>query len=187
LVALHMASGSDQGGEPARGRELPLDRTSGRSYQWSHQGVMTTWGRDLPRYPTNRISYRWSHQGVVTTWGRDNKGAVPLGEGYALLLSFFRMFSLRMIFRILRLSGVTSRYSSRSMYSMNCSRDISTGGASLALSSDPEARMLVSFLVLVTLTTRSFSRLCSPTICPSYTSAPGETKKCPRSCNLSIA
>ena len=35
------------------------------------------------------------------------------------------------------------------------------------LLSEPEARMLVSCLLLVTFTTKSFSWMCSPTICPA--------------------
>src|SRR5690606_41408995 len=81
-----------------------------------------------------------------------------------LYLSFFLRFSLRMIFRMRKLSGVTSKYSPCAMYSIYCSRERSMGGASLTLSSEPDARILVSFFVLVTLTTRSFSRVCSPTI-----------------------
>ena len=41
------------------------------------------------------------------------------------------------------------------------------GGAIEVLSSDPEARMLVSCLALVTLTVMSFWRVCSPITCPS--------------------
>ena len=46
-----------------------------------------------------------------------------------------------------RLVGVISRSSSSSMYSRDSSREKITGGAILALSSLPEARLLVSFLV----------------------------------------
>ena len=61
------------------------------------------------------------------------------------------------------------------------------GGMMRALSSAPDARMLVSCLALVTLTTRSFSWTCSPTTCPAYTSSCGLMKKRPRSCSLSMA
>ena len=63
--------------------------------------------------------------------------------------------------------GVTSTYSSAWMYS-NASSSVKTfGGAIEGLSSDPEARMLVSCLALVTLTVMSFWRVCSPITCPS--------------------
>ena len=54
-------------------------------------------------------------------------------------------------------------------------------------SSDPEARMLVSFLVLHALTSMSFSLLFSPMIMPSYTGTPDPMKSVPRSCKLSRA
>ena len=54
------------------------------------------------------------------------------------------------------------------------------GGVRRTPSSEVEARMLVSFFSLVMLTSRSLSRLCSPTICPSYTDSPGPTKSTPR-------
>ena len=47
------------------------------------------------------------------------------------------------------------------------SRVISRGGANLSASSEPAARMLVSFFSRVTLTSRSESRVLSPRIIPS--------------------
>ena len=47
--------------------------------------------------------------------------------------------------------------------------------------------MLVSFFSLVMFTSMSSAREFSPTIMPSYTSAPGCTKKVPRSCRLIMA
>ena len=65
------------------------------------------------------------------------------------------------------LLGVTSTYSSALIYSNASSRLKTTGGARETLSSEPEARMLVSFFDLVTFTTKSPSLECSPTICPA--------------------
>ena len=62
-----------------------------------------------------------------------------------------------MTLRIRMLFGVTSTYSSSLMYSKASSSEKITGGMIRAFSSEPEARMLVSFLDLVTLMTRSFS------------------------------
>ena len=55
--------------------------------------------------------------------------------------------------------GVTSTYSSPLIYSNASSRENCTGGIRRAFSSEPEARMLVSFFDLVTFTTRSLSSL----------------------------
>ena len=49
------------------------------------------------------------------------------------------------------------------------------------VSSEPEARWLVSFFSLVILTSRSPSLFLSPIIIPSYTSVPGGTNKTPLS------
>ncbi len=53
------------------------------------------------------------------------------------------------------------------MYSSASSRLKTTGGASDTLSSLPEARILVNFLLLHTLTQRSPSLVCSPTTWPA--------------------
>ena len=63
--------------------------------------------------------------------------------------------------------GVTSTYSSPWMYSRASSNVKTFGGAIEVFSSEPEARMLVSCLDLVTLTVMSFWRVCSPMTCPS--------------------
>ena len=64
------------------------------------------------------------------------------------------------------------------------SRLNTVGGAKDTLSSEPEARIFVSFFDFVTLTTKSLSFVCSPTTCPAYTSSPGAIKKRPRDCKL---
>jgi hypothetical protein len=51
------------------------------------------------------------------------------------------------------------------------SSSVIRGGSSRMLSSEPEARMLVSFFPLATLTSMSPGREFSPTIIPSYTAA----------------
>jgi FeS assembly ATPase SufC len=63
--------------------------------------------------------------------------------------------------------GVISTSSSSSMNSMACSSVCFTGVVSTMFSSVPDARTLVNCLPLVGFTTRSLSRLCSPTIMPS--------------------
>lgn len=63
--------------------------------------------------------------------------------------------------------GVTSTYSSSLMYSSASSSEKILGGAIDALSSEPEARMLVSCLALVTLTVMSPARVLSPMTSPS--------------------
>src|SRR5690554_3759192 len=73
-----------------------------------------------------------------------------------------RSCSCRRILRRRMDLGVTSTYSSPWMYSRASSRLKVMGVTMRTLSSEPEARMLVSFLLLVTLITRSPSRLFSP-------------------------
>jgi integrase len=89
-------------------------------------------------------------------------------------------------FRNRRLLGVTSTSSSPSTNSSASSRLIRRGGTSSSFSSAPADRMFVSFFSLPGPIVRSLSRLCRPTICPSYTSTPGPTKKMPRSWRLKI-
>ena len=79
------------------------------------------------------------------------------------LLARLRSNSSRITLRIRMLFGVTSTYSSALMYSNASSSEKTTGGMMRALSSEPEARMLVSFFDFVTLITKSFSCTCSPT------------------------
>src|ERR1019366_1541603 len=78
--------------------------------------------------------------------------------------------------------GVTSTISSSAMNSMACSRFRDLTGTSRMASSALDARMLVIFFSRTTLTSRSLSRECSPTIMPSYTSTPAPRKRMPRSC-----
>ena len=73
------------------------------------------------------------------------------------LLARLRSSSSKMTLRIRMLFGVTSTYSSALMYSKAYSSEKTTGGMIRALSSEPDARMLVSFFDLVTLMTKSFS------------------------------
>src|SRR5207302_1185902 len=61
------------------------------------------------------------------------------------------------------------------------------GGVRSIASSLPEARILVSCLVLIGFTTRSLSRVWMPTIMPSYTGSPGLTNMRPRSCSFHSA
>ena len=67
---------------------------------------------------------------------------------------------------------------------MASSSVITRGGSRRMLSSLPEARMLVSFFPLATLTSMSPGREFSPTIIPSYTGVPGSMKKVERSCRF---
>ena len=62
-----------------------------------------------------------------------------------------------------------------------------TAGAMFIFSSEPLARMLVSFFDLVRLMVMSPSRVLSPTTWPQYISSPGDTKKRPRSWSLLMA
>ena len=111
---------------------------------------------------------------------------------FTCMVSFYllparrRSVSSRIIFLIRRCFGVTSRYSSALMYSNASSREKITGGISFTLSSEPDARILVSFFDLVTFTMRSPSLAFSPTTCPAYTSSCGKMKNLPLSCSLSI-
>ena len=61
------------------------------------------------------------------------------------------------------------------------------GGVRRTASSFDVVRMLVSFLPLRTFTSRSFSRLCSPTIMPWYTFQPGSIIIGPRSSRFHMA
>src|SRR5579875_3648412 len=74
-------------------------------------------------------------------------------------------FSNRLRKRIER--GVTSTSSSSSMNSIARSSVISSAGGSLTFSSEPAARMFVSFFVRTTLIVTSYSLLLRPTIIPS--------------------
>ena len=73
------------------------------------------------------------------------------------LFARLRSVSSRITLRIRIDLGVTSTYSSSLMYSNASSKENCTGGIRRAFSSEPEARILVSFLDLVTFTTRSLS------------------------------
>jgi hypothetical protein len=85
------------------------------------------------------------------------------------------------------LFGVTSTHSSEAMNSSACSRDNVRGGVSLTVSSDEEARILVSFFSRQIFTSMSPAREFSPTIMPQYTSVPGLTIMEQRSCKFTIA
>src|SRR5882724_6351189 len=63
--------------------------------------------------------------------------------------------------------GVISSTSSSRIHSSACSRFMVRGGVRRTASSEVEERTLVSFFSLVILTSRSLSRACSPTTCPS--------------------
>jgi hypothetical protein len=76
----------------------------------------------------------------------------------------------------------TSTSSSASIHSIAVSIVSTRGGASRTFSSLPWLRTFDSFFSLMTLTSVSFGRLCSPTIMPSYTSTPGVRKNDPRGC-----
>src|SRR5690606_17531382 len=77
--------------------------------------------------------------------------------------------------------GVTSTSSSSSMKSSACSRVNFSAGVSLIASSLPEARMLVSGLVLIALTVRSLSLEWMPVSWPSYTRSPSASNRRQRS------
>ena len=77
-----------------------------------------------------------------------------------------RSVSFKRIFRIRRHSGVTSTYSSDWMYSKHSSKLNTLGGASRTLSSAPEERILVNFLVLVTCLTHTCADLAQNQILP---------------------
>lgn len=76
--------------------------------------------------------------------------------------------------------GVTSMSSSVPTYPIALSRSITFGGVNRIVSSLPLARIFVNFFSFVGLTSRSFSRVCSPMIIPAYTSDAGPTKSVPR-------
>src|SRR6185295_1199869 len=80
---------------------------------------------------------------------------------------FGRMFAARMRLRSRMLEGVTSTSSSSLMNSIACSRPSLRGGIRRIASSALEARMLVCFFSLVTLTSMSAVREFSPMIIPS--------------------
>ena len=92
-----------------------------------------------------------------------------------------RSVSSSRIFRSRIALGVTSTYSSSLIYSSASSSEKMTAGAMFIFSSEPLARMLVSFFDLVRLMVMSPSRVLSPTTWPQYISSPGDTKKRPRS------
>src|SRR6185369_6761385 len=80
---------------------------------------------------------------------------------------YFRRLAAKMRFRKRKLLGVTSTSSSSLMNSRACSRFMIRGGTRCTVSSEPEARMLVSFFSRTMLTSKSLSRACSPTTIPS--------------------
>ena len=82
------------------------------------------------------------------------------------------MFAARIRLRSRMLAGVTSTSSSSLMNSIACSSPSLRGGIRRIASSAVEARMLVCFFSLVTLTSRSFGREFSPMTMPSYTCDP---------------
>ena len=73
------------------------------------------------------------------------------------------------------------------MNSSACSSDSTRCGVSLTVSSDDDARTLVSFFSRQMLTSMSPAREFSPTIMPQYTSVPGPTIIVQRSCRLIMA
>ena len=86
------------------------------------------------------------------------------GTGLKIL---YRAFWARMFLRRRMLLGVTSICSSSLMNSMARSRVNGRTGLKVMFSSFPAARIFESFFSLQAFTSRSFSRLCSPTIIPS--------------------
>jgi len=77
------------------------------------------------------------------------------------------MLIFRICFRTRTASGVTSTSSSASIHSIAVSIVSVRGEASITFSSLPWLRTFVSFFSLMTFTSVSFGRLCSPTIIPS--------------------
>ena len=107
------------------------------------------------------------HKKRIFAKNEEARDFLPAIQQFCYFLSLFRSLSSRTIFLRRIACGVNSTYSSSLIYSRACSRLKITGGAKWALSSLPEARTLVSFLDLVTFTTKSPSLVCSPTICPA--------------------
>src|SRR5690554_361275 len=98
----------------------------------------------------------------VQVLGSRQKKRRPFGRLFYCLDKRLRSCSCRRILRRRMDFGVTSTYSSPWMYSRASSKLKVMGVTMRTLSSEPEARILVSFLLLVTLITRSPSRLFSP-------------------------
>src|SRR5438445_7768955 len=79
--------------------------------------------------------------------------------------------------------GVTSSSSSSAMNSIASSSDSVRMPSSFAAMSELLLRMFVRCFFRQTLISRSRSRMCWPTIIPSYTSTPGPMNNVPRSCD----
>src|ERR1700722_1325966 len=107
---------------------------------------------------TARPSVEWSSRSVENQLLLVSYSLEPL-RGRRLACSTF--------LRILSDFGVTSTSSSSAINSMHCSSVSALNGTSRTASSEPEARMFESFFSRTALTSRSLSRLCSPTIIPS--------------------
>ena len=105
----------------------------------------------------------------------------PLTVGTVI---FWRFIFTSKLFPCRSIVKVTLVPASPVMRRTACSSVSSRGGSSRTASSEPEARMLVSCLVLQTLTFMSCSREFSPTTMPAYTSVPGSMKKTERSCSF---
>src|SRR5699024_5269720 len=112
---------------------------------------------------------------------------------FLLLPSYlFRFESLsrsplsRIFFRGRIESGDTSQYSTSFKYCIASSNDISSVFLITDVWSLLAERILVKCFSRVILTVKSFSRLCSPTIIPAYTSTPGSRNIVPRSSKCKI-
>src|SRR5690606_30961536 len=112
---------------------------------------------------------RWSTGRVPTRVGAAAPGPPPREQrpAHAERLARLRSVSLRCFLRRRISFGVTSTSSSSSMKSRACSSVYLIAGVSLMASSLPEARMLVSGLVLMALTVRSLSFEWMPISWPS--------------------
>src|SRR5690606_3537585 len=102
---------------------------------------------------------------------------------YAARLARLRSLSVSSFLRRRISLGVISTSSSSSMKSSACSSENLVAGVSWIASSLPEARMLVSGLVLIAFTVRSLSFEWMPTSWPSYTWSPSAANSLPRSCS----
>src|SRR5699024_10815292 len=99
---------------------------------------------------------------------------------------FSRSFLFNIFFLNRIVSGVTSQYSSSSKNLIASSNVMSLVLRIIDVWSLLADRMLVKCFSRVIFTVRSFSRLCSPTIMPAYTSVPGSINIVPRSSKCKI-
>src|ERR1017187_7055641 len=114
-------------------------------------------------------------------WRTEDRHYTSKRSFFAAREIFLRSFTANFRLRSRIDRGVISINSSSSIYSSATSSVNTRGGSRLTLSSVAFDRMFDNFFSFVGLTSISPGREFSPTIIPSYTTSPGETKSVERS------